>query len=73
MDEDDRKRALVSTMIKLSHELGYRVVAEGVETEAARAFLCKQGCDEAQGYLFARPLPPQSVSAMFSRPWRTAA
>jgi len=66
MDDDERKRALVSTMIKLSHELGYRVVAEGVETEASRTFLRRQGCDEAQGYLFARPLPPQSVTAMFS-------
>lgn len=65
MDDDERKRALVSTMIKLSHELGYRVVAEGVETEASRVFLQRQGCDEAQGYLFARPLPPQSVRAMF--------
>lgn len=73
MDGDERKRALVSAMIRLSHELGYRVVAEGVETEAARAFLQKQGCDEAQGYLFAKPLPPQSVSAMFRRPWQAAA
>jgi EAL domain-containing protein (putative c-di-GMP-specific phosphodiesterase class I)/GGDEF domain-containing protein len=73
MDSDERKRALVSTMIKLSHDLGYRVVAEGVETETSRAFLRSQGCDEAQGYLFARPMPPQTVSAVFREPWRVAA
>ena len=53
---DERKRALVATMITLSHDLGHRVVAEGVETAAARAFLETAGCDEAQGYLFGRPM-----------------
>jgi EAL domain-containing protein (putative c-di-GMP-specific phosphodiesterase class I) len=70
---DERKRALVGTMAALSHDLGYRVVAEGVETETSRAFLRSQGCDEAQGYLFARPMPPQTVSAVFREPWRVAA
>ena len=49
-------RTLVRTMIRLSQELGYRVVAEGVETEAVAQCLTAMGCDEAQGYLFARPL-----------------
>jgi EAL domain-containing protein (putative c-di-GMP-specific phosphodiesterase class I)/GGDEF domain-containing protein len=55
--EDDRKRALVTTMIGLSHDLGYRVVAEGVETRAALELVEAAGCDEAQGFLFARPMP----------------
>ena len=43
-------------MISLSHDLGYRVVAEGVETAAAADMLADMGCDEAQGYFFARPM-----------------
>lgn len=47
---------LVETMIGLGHRLGYRVVAEGVETPEAAAILAAAGCEEAQGFLFARPM-----------------
>jgi EAL domain-containing protein (putative c-di-GMP-specific phosphodiesterase class I)/GAF domain-containing protein len=53
---DERKRALVATMIELSHKLGYRMVAEGIETPQALALIEKTTCDEAQGYLFGRPM-----------------
>lgn len=43
-------------MIKLSHEMGYRVVAEGIEVPEAAELLRVMGCNEGQGYLFARPL-----------------
>ncbi|SDA20736.1 EAL domain-containing protein [Methylobacterium sp. UNC378MF] len=43
-------------MIGLSHDLNYRVVAEGVETIEAADQLAAMRCDEAQGYLYARPL-----------------
>lgn len=49
---------LVETMIGLGHKLGYRVVAEGVETPAAASILAAAGCEEAQGFLFARPMEP---------------
>ncbi|QBE66168.1 sensor domain-containing phosphodiesterase [Pseudoduganella lutea] len=58
IDTDERKRVLVSAMVSLSHDLGYRVVAEGVETEAAAALVRAAGCDEAQGWLYARALEP---------------
>ncbi len=54
--EDEREQALVRLMVTLSHELGYRVVAEGVETAGAAAILADMGCEEAQGYYFARPM-----------------
>ncbi|NGZ87871.1 sensor domain-containing phosphodiesterase [Duganella aceris] len=63
IDSDVRQQALVSVMITLSQDLGHRVVAEGVETMAALDFLRKAGCDEAQGYLFARPLEAASFQA----------
>ncbi len=47
---------LVEAMIGLAHKMGFRVVAEGVETEDAAALLRQIGCEEAQGFLFARPM-----------------
>jgi EAL domain-containing protein (putative c-di-GMP-specific phosphodiesterase class I) len=52
--------ALVKAMIVLLHELKYRVVAEGIETEAMGHLLRDMGCDEAQGYWYARPLAPDA-------------
>ena len=48
--------AVVDAVIRLAHALGLRVVAEGVETERQRDILLTLGCDEFQGYLFARPM-----------------
>jgi len=63
LDTDERGRALVKTMIKLSHDLGHKVVAEGVETVQTEEFLRAAGCDEVQGYLHARPLAPGALVA----------
>ena len=48
-------------MITLSHDLGYRVVAEGVETHEALESLIGLGCDEAQGYFFSRPIIAEQI------------
>jgi EAL domain-containing protein (putative c-di-GMP-specific phosphodiesterase class I) len=50
-------RAVVDAVVRLSHALGLTVVAEGVETEGQRALLVQLGCDELQGFYFARPMP----------------
>ena len=47
----------------MSQDLGHRVVAEGVERGDVLAFLRSAGCDEAQGYLFARPLEVEAFAA----------
>lgn len=47
---------LVETMIGLAHKLGFRVVAEGIETNAAATILKNLGCEEAKGYWFAQPM-----------------
>jgi EAL domain-containing protein (putative c-di-GMP-specific phosphodiesterase class I) len=53
----ERDQKLVRAMIGMAHDLGYRVVAEGIETPEACALLAGWNCDEAQGYYFSRPLP----------------
>ncbi len=47
---------IVRSIIDLAHNLGVKVVAEGVEDEATMDLLVDYGCDDAQGYLFSRPL-----------------
>jgi EAL domain-containing protein (putative c-di-GMP-specific phosphodiesterase class I) len=47
---------IVRTIIGMGYNLGMDVIAEGVETEAQRAFLQKHGCPICQGYLFSKPL-----------------
>jgi len=60
--------AIASSIIDLAHRLKLRVIAEGVETEQQRSFLRQNGCDEIQGYLFSRPLPPAQLAALLAAP-----
>jgi EAL domain-containing protein (putative c-di-GMP-specific phosphodiesterase class I)/GGDEF domain-containing protein len=57
---------LVETMIGLAHRLGYRVVAEGIETAEAAGILEELGCEEAQGFWFARPMEADQFIIWFS-------
>ena len=54
-------RAIVGAVIQLAHQLGLRVVAEGVETEGQRDILLVLQCDELQGYLLARPMAVEAL------------
>ncbi len=60
--KNPRDQRIVRSLIVLAKELGYRVVAEGVETREALDMIRMWGCDEAQGYLFAKPLAPDSFA-----------
>ncbi|WP_365948086.1 EAL domain-containing protein [Tardiphaga sp.] len=59
----EKERLLVRAMIQLSHDLGYRVVGEGVETAIIQQWLCEMQCDEAQGYFISRPLETDQLEA----------
>ena len=52
-----KTRCILCSLIKMAHELGMRLVAEGVETEEQLAFLRECGCDYIQGYYFYKPMP----------------
>lgn len=54
---------IVRAMISMAHDLGYRVVAEGVERRAVFELITELGADEAQGYFFSRPIPPDDLIA----------
>ena len=60
-DHDDA--AITRAVIALGHSLGFKIIAEGVETEAQRAFLHGEGCEEAQGYFYSKPLAEAEFEA----------
>jgi diguanylate cyclase (GGDEF)-like protein/PAS domain S-box-containing protein len=64
LEDDDGDLALCEAIIVMAHKLGLKVVAEGVETKVQRALLVDAGCDYAQGYIFARPMPAAEFEAM---------
>jgi EAL domain-containing protein (putative c-di-GMP-specific phosphodiesterase class I) len=59
--------AIVSAAVVMAHALGLEAVAEGVETWAQAAALAELGCDMAQGYYFARPVPPEEITPLLAR------
>ena len=64
---DTADAAIVRTIIDMAHTLGFTVVAEGVETEGQVAFLRQFGCEQGQGYFFARPMPAADFAALLSQ------
>jgi diguanylate cyclase (GGDEF)-like protein/PAS domain S-box-containing protein len=64
-DLDDM--AITSAIVALGHRLQMSIVAEGVETEEQLAFLTDEACEEAQGYLFSRPLPENELRPLLQR------
>jgi EAL domain-containing protein (putative c-di-GMP-specific phosphodiesterase class I)/FixJ family two-component response regulator len=63
MHRNNSDRVMVQKTIEIGHELGMRVIAEGVETLEQLEFLRSAGCDIAQGYYFSRPIPLLQLSA----------
>jgi diguanylate cyclase (GGDEF)-like protein/PAS domain S-box-containing protein len=61
---DPEDAVMVQTIISMARNLDIDVIAEGVETEAQRAFLELHGCDACQGYLFGRPVPVEAFEAL---------
>jgi diguanylate cyclase (GGDEF)-like protein/PAS domain S-box-containing protein len=62
---DENDTAIVRTILAMARSLGIRVVAEGVETPRQYEYLVRHRCDEMQGYLFSKPLPPEYIGDLF--------
>jgi len=73
IENDISDAAIVETIIVMAQHLGLDVVAEGVETEAARKFLLAKGCHHFQGYLFSRPLTFHELQSQYLSTQKTAA
>jgi EAL domain-containing protein (putative c-di-GMP-specific phosphodiesterase class I) len=60
-------RNIVAMMVSLAHTLGLKVIAEGVEDERQLELLRELGCDQIQGFIVSRPVPPENVEALLRR------
>jgi EAL domain-containing protein (putative c-di-GMP-specific phosphodiesterase class I) len=65
--EDAEDQAIALAIIGVARGLGFRTIAEGVETEAQWQFLKDNGCDEFQGYYFSKPLPAEDFEALLRK------
>ncbi|KXS32709.1 MAG: Diguanylate cyclase/phosphodiesterase with PAS/PAC and GAF sensor(S) [Candidatus Gallionella acididurans] len=63
INTDQEDKAIVAAIISMAKSLGLKTIAEGVESAEQLAFLCEQGCDEAQGYYYSRALPAGELEA----------
>lgn len=68
MEHDANDAKIVRSTIDLGHNMGLRVVAEGIESEQTWALLAHMGCDSGQGYFMSRPIPADEFAA-WSRRW----
>ncbi|WP_178109837.1 EAL domain-containing protein [Pseudomonas sp. AG1028] len=68
LDDTSEDAVIVRSTIEMSHSLGLKVVAEGVELQRSLDLLDRWQCDSVQGYLISRPLAPQAFEAWMQRP-----
>lgn len=64
---NERSQALVSAILALASQLGMTTIAEGIENDEQLESLALSGCVRAQGFLFARPMPPEAIAEYCSR------
>jgi EAL domain-containing protein (putative c-di-GMP-specific phosphodiesterase class I) len=62
LPDDSEDKAIAQAIISMGKALGMTVVAEGVETIGQETFLRNHACDEMQGFLFSKPLPPKQLA-----------
>jgi diguanylate cyclase (GGDEF)-like protein/PAS domain S-box-containing protein len=66
MITDEKTKLLINSMIEMGHNLGYKIIAEGVETVEQLRILETFNCDIAQGYLFSKPVDAETMTTLFN-------
>lgn len=61
IEESEKDRAIITTIISLAKSLGMTVIAEGVETAEQLSFLKEKNCDLVQGYYYYKPMPKEEI------------
>jgi diguanylate cyclase (GGDEF)-like protein len=67
VDTDSRSATVVRAAIRLAHELGIEIIAEGIETEGQAKFLLSAGCEHGQGYFFSKPVDVARATELLRR------
>ena len=67
VEHDAKDAAITANIVTLAHALGLVAIAEGIESDGQLASIRELGCDLAQGFLFARPRPPEEVSLVLAQ------
>ena len=67
IDKNTKNAVITKAIIQMAHQLGFKVIGEGVETEAELEFLVEHQCDEVQGYLFSVPLPADELTKLIAQ------
>ncbi|PKL39816.1 MAG: hypothetical protein CVV44_06230 [Spirochaetae bacterium HGW-Spirochaetae-1] len=67
---DVKSSTIAATVIELAHNLGFKVVAEGIEKQEQLDFLQKNHCDQYQGFLFSKPVPPEEFTELLKKHFR---
>ncbi|MGE4337550.1 MAG: putative bifunctional diguanylate cyclase/phosphodiesterase [Pigmentiphaga sp.] len=65
IESDQAARSIASAVVRLCHELGHSVVAEGVETDGQVEILAELGCQGSQGWLLGKPMPAERIVPVF--------
>jgi EAL domain-containing protein (putative c-di-GMP-specific phosphodiesterase class I) len=69
VDTDSRSATVVRAAIRMAHELGIEIIAEGVETEGQTKFLLSAGCESGQGFYFSRPVNAERATELLRAGW----
>jgi FOG: EAL domain len=72
LKSDSKNMALCTAIIVMAHELGLKVIAEGIETQEQHDLLSAAGCDYGQGYFYARPAEAEDFEELLKRAYPKA-
>ena len=64
IEESDKTKSIIDSIIKMAHQMDVRTIAEGAETQEQVEFLREKGCDYIQGYYFYKPMPMRDFAAV---------